>query len=116
MKFLISFILIGAFSFAVCTYFPWWSIAIVSFIVCLSIPQSALSAFLAGFFSTGLLWLCICYYISNNNNHLLAGKISLLILHSTNPFMLILVTGLIGGLISGLGALSGNLFRPIGKH
>ena len=116
MKFLISFILIGVLSFAACTWFPWWSIAIVSFIVCLAIPQSALSAFLAGFFSIGLLWLSLSYYISNNNNHLLTGRISLLILHSINPLMLILLTGLIGGLISGLGGLCGNLFRPDGKH
>ena len=111
MKFLITFILIGILSFAACTFFPWWSIAIVAFIVALVIPQSAFSAFLAGFLSTGLLWLVLSYYISRINNDLLAGKISLLIFHSNNPLLLILATGLIGALVSGLGALSGNLFR-----
>lgn len=112
MKFLISFILIGVLSFAAGTWFPWWSIAIAAFIVAVFIPQSAISAFFAGFLSTGLLWLGMSYFISKNNDHLLANKVSLLIFHLSNPLILIIVTGLIGGLISGLAALSGSLFRP----
>jgi len=111
MKFLVSIILIALLSLSACLYLPWWSIAIVAFIVAAAIPQQPFKAFLAGFIALFLLWGALTWFISSNNDHILAHKISLLILKSDSPGMLVLITALIGALVAGLAALSGSFVR-----
>lgn len=111
MKFLVSIILTALLSVAACLYLPWWSIAVVAFIVAAVIPQKPFASFLAGFLALFLLWGSLSWYISSNNNDLLAHKISLLLLQADNPVLLILVTALIGALVGGLAALSGSFVR-----
>jgi hypothetical protein len=111
MKFLISLLLTAILSFAACLYFPWWSIAIVAFLVAAIIPQKAGKAFITGFLALFLLWGGLSFWISNNNEHLLAHKVSVLILKMDNPYVLILATALIGALVAGFAALSGSFLR-----
>ena len=109
MKFFVSIVLIAVLSFALSLFFPWWIIIIPSFIVARLIRQNPGRAFISGFLSLFLLWGIFATVLSINNNHILAGKASLLILKSGNPWMLILITAMIGGLISGLSSLSSSL-------
>jgi hypothetical protein len=111
MKFIISFILTAVLSFAACLYLPWWSIAIAAFVVAALIPQRPGKAFLTGFLALFFLWAALSFWISNNNEHLLAHKISLLIFKMDSPYVLILATASIGALVAGLAALSGSLLR-----
>ena len=111
MKFIISIILTAVLSFAACLYLPWWSIAVVACIVAIAIPQSAGKSFLTGFIALFLLWGGLSFWISNNNDHVLAHKVSVLILKMDSPYLLILATALIGGLVTGLGALTGSFLR-----
>ena len=113
MKFFISLILIAALSFAGCLFLPWWFIAIAGFVVAFAIPQKAGIAFLCGFLALFILWAGLSFYISNANDNLLAHKISVLFIKLDNPYALILVTGLIGGLVAGFGSLSGRLFKKL---
>ena len=115
MKFFISLIMIAVLSFAACLYLPWWSIAVTAFIVGALIPQSPVSAFFAGFIALFLLWSLLSFYLSNANGHILSHKLSVLILRNDNPFLLILITGLIGAIVAGFGALTGNFLRPSRK-
>ena len=111
MKFIIAFFLIMLLSFVACLYFPWWSIAAVAFMVIGFLQLKPASAFLCGFSAIFLLWIVLAYFISSNNDHLLARKVSVLILKMENPFLLILVTGIIGGLVAGCGALTASFLR-----
>ncbi|MEJ7610923.1 MAG: hypothetical protein WKF88_07065 [Ferruginibacter sp.] len=111
MKFFISLILIAALSFAACLYLPWWIIAVAGFLVAVAIPQGAGWSFLSGFLAVFILWAGMSFWISSANDHLLAHKISPLIIKIDNPVLLILATGLIGGLVAGLGALTGSFVR-----
>ena len=111
MKFFISLILIALLSFAACLYFPWWSIAIVSFIVVAVIPQRPGRAFLCGFLSLFILWSALSFSFSNSNGHVLAHRMSLLIIKTDSPILLIFVTGLIGAIIAGLAGLTSSLLR-----
>jgi len=111
MKFIISLLLIALLSFAACLYLPWWSIAIAACGVAALIPQRPLRAFTAGFLALFLLWGGLAAWISSNNEHLLAHKVSLLIIKADNPWLLILMTALIGALVGGLGALAGSFLR-----
>ena len=111
MKFISSFILTALLSFAACLYLDWWSIAIAAFIVAVLIPQSPGKAFLTGFLALFFLWGVLSFWISSKNEHLLAHKISLLVLKIDSPYLLILVTAIVGALIASLAALSGSLLR-----
>ncbi len=111
MKFLVSIVLIALLSVAACLYLPWWSIAVVSFIVAAVIPQKPVVSFAAGFTALFLLWGSLSWYISSNNNHLLAHKVSMLILKMDSPMVLVLATALIGALVAGLAALSGSFVK-----
>ena len=108
MKTVISTFLIILLSFVACLYFPWWSIAIVAFVVTAFIRQNPLTAFLSGFIGLFLLWSILSFYISVNNDHILAHRVSLLILKNDSPFLLILITGLIGGIVAGFASLTAS--------
>lgn len=111
MKFLVSTALISLISFIACLYLPWWSIAIVALLVAIIFPQKPLWSFLAGFCALFLLWTILAFIISSSNNHILAHRMSLVILKRDSPFVLMLVTGLIGALVAGFAALAGSFVR-----
>ena len=114
MKFTISLLLIMLLSFTACLYFPWWSIAFIAFLVILFIPQKPLAAFLCGFIALFLFWSALSFWISNNNAHVLAHKVSMLFLKMDSPAMLILATGFIGALVAGFAALTASFTRKTG--
>lgn len=111
MKFFAAIIVIMILSFAACLLLPWWSIALAAFITILALPLKPLLSFLAGFISLFVLWLLLCLWISANNDHILAHRVSLLILKTDSPFLLIIFTALTGGIVAGLGALSASFLR-----
>ena len=111
MKFIISLILTALLSFAACLYLPWWSIAVIAFLVAALIPQKPGKAFLTAFLALFLLWGGLSFWISNGNDHLLAHKISMVILKMDSPYLLMLATALVGALVAGFAALSGSYLR-----
>ncbi len=113
MKFFFSVALTALLGFASCLSFPWWSIAVMAFIVALSIPQKPLYSFLSAFIALFLLWGTISLIISLNNNHILASRVSLLIFPCSNPYWLIFATALTGGITAGMAALTGCYLRRL---
>jgi hypothetical protein len=113
MKLVISIFLTALLSFALCIFLPWWSIAIAAFIVAAAIHQLPWKAFLSGFLALFLLWTAMAWMISAANNDILANKVSMIILKQEGSFLLILLTGLIGGFVAGFAALTGSLVRKL---
>jgi hypothetical protein len=111
MKFISAILLTTLLSFAACLYLPWWSIAVAAFIVAALIPQHPGKAFIAAFMALLLLWGGLSFWISSNNEHILAHKVSVLILKMDNPYALVGITALIGALVAGIAALSGSFIR-----
>jgi len=111
MKFITSSILIILFSFLSCLYLPWWSIAIVAFIISILIQQGHLVSFICGFISLFLLWGFLSFWISIENGNILAHRVSLLIFKTDSPILLIFVTALIGAMVAAFAALTGSYFR-----
>ena len=112
MKFIISILLTMLLCFCACLFLPWWSIAIVSFLVAAIISQTPFASFITGFIALFLLWGILSFWISTNNNHILAHRVSLLIFKMDNPFLLIIATALIGALVAGFAALTASYIRP----
>ncbi len=111
MKFASSLLLIALLSFAACLYLAWWSMAFVAFMVAALIPQSPGKSFLTGFLAIFLLWGVLSFWISSTNDHILAQKVSLLILKMDSPYLLILITALIGGVVAGFAAITASFLK-----
>jgi hypothetical protein len=113
--FFISFLCVSILTYTTGLLLPWWSVAISGFIPGLVLDQKRVFSFLSAFLGSFLVWATMSYIISINNDHILAGKISMIVLKNNSPLMLVMVTGLIGGLTSGFSALTGRslaiLFR-----
>jgi cbb3-type cytochrome oxidase subunit 1 len=113
MKFIIALILTALLSFAGALFFPWWIIAVTSFIVAFFVHQKTYKAFLSGFLALFALWGLQSFFIDQANDHLLATKIASVLPLGGSYLVLILVTAFIGALVAGMAALSGSLGRSL---
>ena len=111
MKFSVALLLTALLSFVAGLYFPWWSIAVASFVVALLVQQKAGMAFAAGFSGLVLLWTGLASWINVKNENILAARIGELLGIGDNPFLLITITATIGGLVAGFAAMSGSYLR-----
>lgn len=118
MKFLSAIILTALLAFATGLYgiLPWWSFAITSFIIAIAIHQKAGKAFIAGFAGLFLLWSILAILIDSANDHILATKVANILPLGGSYWVLILLTAIIGGLVSGLAALTGSYLRQTTKQ
>jgi membrane protein implicated in regulation of membrane protease activity len=114
-NFILSVILTIILAFALQHLLPWWIVAIITFAVAYLIDQNSLVSFLSGFVSIFLLWVGYAWFLSSANNDILLGKVTVLLnaLTQGSKTNLYLITGLIGGLAGGFGALTGSLARKI---
>ena len=115
MRFFLAFILTFLLSFIAGLYLPWWSIALVAFLVALLLPQSAGRSFGAGFAAVFLLWGLLALWRDLPNKSLLSQKIAQLFYLQGSSLLLILVTALVGGIVAGFAAMSGSTIRPYRK-
>ena len=108
-NFLLAALFIAVLSAILQQFLPWWIIAPVGFISGYTIRQSAFNSFVAGFIAIFLLWIVYAWMLSSNNNDILAKKIAELLPLKGHILFLYLITGLIGGLVSGFASLTGKL-------
>lgn len=111
MKFLVALLLTALLSFIAGLYLPWWSIAMAAFIVALMVYQRAGIAFLAAFWGLFLLWSSLSFWIDSENESILSARIGELLGIGNNSFLLVIITGAIGGLVAGFSAMSGSFLR-----
>ncbi len=90
---------------------PWWSFAITSFLVALAVHQKPDKSFLSGFLGLFLLWSVLAFMKDSANEHVLSAKVAQLLLKNSSSIAIILLTGIVGGLVSGFAALTGSYLR-----
>ena len=88
---------------------PWWSIAIPGLIFGFQFKKKGWESFGWGFLALFLLWGGQALYIHFANDGILSTRIAEL-LGVENPYIVILITGILGGIVSGLATLTGSLF------
>ena len=110
-RFCISLLLTALLGLGAGLYFPFWSIALVAFCVSSLIPQAPWKALVCGFLAAFLLWAGLALYIDRANDHVLSARISQLVLGKASPLLLVCLTGFVGGVVSGMGALSGSFLH-----
>jgi hypothetical protein len=110
MKFILAIIVTALLSYAVglFTFLPWYSFVFCTIIVAIVIPQKPFKAFAAGFLAVFVLWCLLAIVKDVPNEHILSTKVANILPLKGNTTLLIVITGLIGGLVAGFGALTGS--------
>ena len=115
MKFLVATVLTALLAFISGLFLPWWGIAITSLLVAVLVHQKTGKAFLSGLLGVFILWVGLAWWIDMKNNGVLSKKIASVLPLGGSSLVLILVTGLIGGLVAGMAAMSGSFLRSSDK-
>lgn len=103
-NFLGTILLAVVFSF----FMPWWSVMVAAFLTGLLVPLKKASVFVVPFLAILVYWSVYSFIQSNANDFILAKKISQLLMLGGNPYLLILVTGIVGGLAAGIAGILGK--------
>lgn len=106
MNFLIILILTAVLQF----FTPWWTIALVPFFIMAWRPAKPGISFLTGFLAIALIWFSYGFYLHHVSEGILSNRIAELF-SLPGGFVLLIITTLIGGIVGGLGALSGSFIR-----
>jgi hypothetical protein len=104
------FLLILIISLVLQFFLPWWIIAPIAFVIAFWKAKNAAHAFSSGFSAILLLWIVMGLVHSIPNENLLANRVGEMLMLPSNSFnwiIVLLVTGLVGGLVAGLSALAG---------
>lgn len=112
MKFIITTLCIAVACFAVQFFLPWWSLAIVAFVIGAASDLKGWQAFLSGLIGVGVVWLGYSFFIDLQTNSILSAKVAQ-IFSLSDPAYLIAITGLIGALVGAFAALTGNSLRAL---
>ncbi|MFK7773047.1 MAG: hypothetical protein AB8F94_12950 [Saprospiraceae bacterium] len=104
---IIALILLGL---LVHQFTPWWSIVIVAAIIGGVFNKHAGKSFLIGFIGVFLLWGIAAYQMDVANESILSTRMGEIF--GAN---MIVVTALLGGLLGGMGALTGTLGQRLFK-
>lgn len=112
MNFIFRILLIGITSYYIVEPIPWWSIILIPFILGLIFEDKFLSHFLSSFIGTSVSWLFLMLSFDLETQSVLSGKI-IDVLEISSVNFLIISTSVIGGIVSGLGSLTGVSLRNI---
>ncbi len=89
-------------------FLAWWSIMLAAIITAILIPLKKAAVFIVPSLAVALLWIVQSWLLSSTNDYILAKKIAFLLPLGGNPYVLMLVTGIIGGLAAGVAAIFGK--------
>lgn len=115
MKFLTATLLTAILAFISGLFLPWWGMAITSLFVAVLVHQKGGKAFLAGLLGVFILWAGLAWWIDMKNNGVLSHRIASVLPLGGNSLLLIFVTGLMGGVVAGLAAMTGSYLRASRK-
>ena len=104
----INFIITVIIAIILSQFLPWWSVMIAAFISAVLTPLKKASVFFIPFLAIALFWMVYSFSLSSANDYILAKKIAVLLPLSGNQFLLILVTGVVGGIAAGVSGIFGK--------
>ncbi|WP_426490036.1 hypothetical protein [Hymenobacter sp. 102] len=90
---------------------PWWSVGPLCLVLAAWLRVSGGGTFLAGLLGVGLSWWLPAAWLNTHGANLLAARVATLLPLGGQPWLLVLLSGVLAGLVGGLAALSGALLR-----
>lgn len=112
-KNIINFIATIILAYVLSLFLPWWSVMVAAFVTALFVPLKKIAVFIVPFLAILLFWMVYSYILSSSNDFTLAKRIAVLLPLGGNPYVLMLVTGIIGGLAAGITATFGKQLQGI---
>jgi len=111
MKYWLHVIIVVVLGFILGQWLPWWMVSLIAltsaFLLRMNFWIGGMFGFLAGF----ILWGGFALFIDIENQHILSERIGLLF-NGVSGIMLVIITGMLGGLLCFLGTLLGGALRP----
>lgn len=104
----INFIMTILIAIALSQFLPWWSVMVSAFVTSLFLSLKKSAVFFVPFLAITILWLLHAFYLSSENDFILAKKIAVLFPLGGNQYTLMLITGIIGGIAAGISAIFGK--------
>jgi len=109
INFIVTLVLAIGLSF----FLPWWGIMAAALITGFVIPLKKISVFMIPFLAVFLYWFVYSYWLSSENDFILAKKIATLFSLNANAYLLVFVTALIGGIAAGISGVFGRQIKQI---
>ncbi|WP_400078055.1 hypothetical protein [Winogradskyella sp. R77965] len=114
-KNLINFIATIILAYLLSLFMPWWSIMTAAFATALFVPLKKAAVFFVPFLAILLFWFLYSFVMSSDNDFTLAKRIAVLLPLGGNPYVLMLVTGIVGGFAAGIAAIFGKQLSLLSK-
>ena len=110
MRFILSIVLVAVLCGLAELLFPWWSAAVVAFVLGWLVGGKPARSFAMGFCGVGVLWLAVALLHDIANEHILSQRMATLFT-LPNYSLFIVVTVFVGELVGGMAAWSASLLR-----
>lgn len=107
-KNIINFIATIILAILLSIFLPWWSVMTAALTTALFVPLKKAAVFFVPFLAILLFWIVYSYLLSSGNDFTLAKRIAILLPLGGDPYVLMLVTGVVGGLAAGIAAIFGK--------
>jgi len=112
----INFIVTIILAYLLSLVLPWYSVMVAAALTAWIIPLKKAAVFFVPFLAILLFWTVYSFVLSNANDFTLAKRIAVLLPLGGNPYLLILVTGLIGGIAAAVAAIFGKQVSVVLKN
>ncbi|HMQ06310.1 MAG TPA: hypothetical protein PKC30_03365 [Saprospiraceae bacterium] len=89
---------------------PWWADPIIAFVIAYLMIESPIRAFVNGFIAFFTFWTFTAIYMNAGNTVSIATEMGK-VLGGIPASAVYILTGIIGGITGGIGALTGTLLR-----
>ncbi|WP_411894487.1 hypothetical protein [Winogradskyella sp. A2] len=107
-KNIINFIATIIIAYVLSLFMGWYSVMIASIITAFLIPLKRFTVFLVPFLAIFILWVVLSYLMGSSNDFILGERIADLLSLNGNVYLLLIITGLVGGIASGVAAIFGK--------
>ncbi|TCC92212.1 hypothetical protein EZ428_10815 [Pedobacter frigiditerrae] len=91
-------------------FLPWWVVIVIAFAACGIIGKTGKISFWQPFLAIFVLWIAMALFKSLPNHNVLATRVAEMLSVKLWPIVLV-VTGLLGGLTAGISGYCGYHFR-----
>jgi hypothetical protein len=116
MKFIFATLAIAVLGFGVQLVLPWWSLALVAFLIGFVSNLSGWAALAAGFLGSGSVWALYALMLNTGNDSLLAHKMAALFGVPSSALLLVAISALIAALLGGFAAAGGRNLKQLVAH
>jgi hypothetical protein len=116
MKFIFATLAIAVVAFGVQLVLPWWSLALVAFLIGFVSNLSGWAALAAGFLGSGSVWALYAFLLNSGNDSLLSHKMAALFGVPSSALLMVAISALVAALLGGFAAAGGRNLKQLVAH